>query len=87
MYMLKNQLDLSVDGKITDKVTVEYGKLIIYENGDVIIFKNSEWFINGTYQGKDAVYSYIIENPIIINEELFNKLFEKIITSDLQNSI
>ena len=77
MYILKNDLDLSVSGEITDKVKIQDGKLIILENSDVIELNIDDWYINNFYQGKDAKYYYRVENPIIRNKELFGKFFKE----------
>lgn len=77
MYILKNDLDLSVSGEITDKVKIQDGKLIILENSDKIELRENGWYINNVYQGKDAKYYYRVENPIIKNKELFDKFFKE----------
>lgn len=78
MYILKDDLDLENNGNITDKVSIIENKLIIIENSDKIELRENGWYINNVYQGKDASYVYKVENPIIINQELFNTIFEKI---------
>lgn len=77
MYTLKLNVDLKLSGQITDKVKLENNKLII-SNDDNIELREDGWYINNVYQGKDASYVYKVENPIIINQELFNTIFEKI---------
>lgn len=77
MYTLKLNVDLKLSGQITDKVKLENNKLIIF-NDDNIELREDGWYINNVYQGKDASYVYKVENPIIINQELFNTIFEKI---------
>lgn len=77
MYTLKLNVDLKLSGQITDKVKLENNKLII-SNDDNIELREDGWYINNVYQGKDASYVYKVENPIIINQELFNMIFEKI---------
>lgn len=75
MYSLKENVDLTINGQITDKVKIENGKLIINENQDTIELRINGWFINGVYQGVDAIYPYQIENPVIINQTLFDAIF------------
>lgn len=82
MYLLKENIDLTINGQVTDKVRIENGKLIINDNRDIIELRANGWFINNIYQGKDAIYPYKIENPVIVNNELFNKIFEKEISND-----
>lgn len=75
MYTIKEEIDLSINGQITDKVSIINNELII-EDIDTIKRNSEGWYINNVYQGKGAMYQYIVENPTIINAELFSKVFE-----------
>lgn len=76
MFILK-YVDLTTNGNITDKVSIVDNKLIIIENSDKIELRENGWYINNVYQGKDASYIYKVENPLIIDKNLFDKIFEK----------
>lgn len=75
IYVTKSQPDTSKDGKITDTVKVENGKLIIKDNTDLIIYKNG-WYINDFYQGDGARYIYEISSKDIINDTILLNVFE-----------
>ena len=75
MYKLKEKIDLSKNGQVTDRIEIKNNILIIQET-DKVELRSIGWFINNVYQGKDAQYQYTIQEPI--TKELFDIVFEEI---------
>ena len=74
-YKLKETLNLSVNGKITEKVEIKNHNL--YIENDLIEKKEDGWYINGTYQGKGAGFDYRISEDEILDKVLCENIFEK----------
>lgn len=77
MYTIKEEIDLSLSGQITDIVSISNNALLI-NDVDTVKRTSEGWYINNVYQGKGAMYNYTIDNPTIVNIELFSKVFEEV---------
>lgn len=81
MFITKSDPIVNKNGKVTDKVKVENGILFI-EDTQKLKYENNKWYLFGDnkwyYIGVGSNPSYKTDKINVLNEELFNNIFEEI---------
>lgn len=83
MFITKSEPDVSTDGAIKNNIKISNGMLeITKEDGDLRYIKG-KWYILGDdgkwyYLGIGANPAYEIEKEDILNEKLFENVFEEV---------
>lgn len=82
MYNLKYKPVVLIDGKIKENIEIKNGALTIKRLEGDLKFENDKWYFFGFdnvwhYLGLGAHPSYETDIQGVINQELFNNVFEE----------
>ena len=72
MYVVKENVSLKKNVKLTENIEIKNHELIALVENDRITYKDGKWYINGVFQGEGGYYRLLVnEEDMIINK---NKL-------------
>lgn len=83
MFITKSEPNVSIDGEIKKDIKISNGMLEIIKEDGNLRYINGKWYILGAngkwyFLGVGANPAYEIEKEDILNEELFDNVFEEV---------